>query len=241
MTPTSLLLFDIDATLLLTGGAGMRAMARAARELFGERLTWDGIDPSGGLDPLLFSEAVARSRLELAEDAHSRFHEKYVEILEVELRQSRAGIRVLPGVRELLETLRSRPDVCLGVLTGNYSRGAALKLEAAGIDPRWFSIGVFGDEGATRAALVSVALERFEAAHGGSIARERVIIIGDTPRDVEAALAHGCRVLAVATGKHGIETLLAAGATAAVADLSDPAPLLGLLEGEGFSTGFREA
>lgn len=230
MPPTSLLLFDIDATLLLTGGAGMRSMARAARELFGERFTWDGIEPSGGLDPLLFSEAVTRSRLELDEMAHSRFQEKYIQILEVELRQSRAGIRVLPGVRDLLGALRSRPDVCLGLLTGNYPRGAALKLEAAGIDPRWFSIGVFGDEGPTRAALVSVALERFEAAHGGSIARERVIVIGDTPRDVEAALANGCRVLAVATGKYGVEALLAAGATEAVADLSDPAPLMALLQ-----------
>ena len=230
MPPTSLLLFDIDATLLLTGGAGMRAMARAARELFGERFTWDGIEPSGGLDPLLFSEAVARSRLELDELAHSRFHEKYIQILEVELMQSRAGIRVLPGVRDLLEALRTRPEVCLGLLTGNYPRGAALKLEAAGIDPAWFSIGVFGDEGTTRAALVSVALERFEAAHGGAIARQRVIVIGDTPRDVEAALAHGCRVLAVGTGKYGVEALLEAGATAAVADLSDPAPLMALLE-----------
>jgi len=229
MPPTSLLLFDIDATLLLTGGAGMRAMARAARELFGERFIWDGIDPSGGLDPLLFSEAVARSRLELAEDAHSRFHEKYIETLEHELREGSAGIRVLPGVRQLLDALRSRSDVCLGLLTGNYSRGAALKLEAAGIDTSWFTIGVFGDEGATRAALVSVALERFEAAHGAPIARERVVVIGDTPRDVEAALANGCRVLAVATGKYGVEALLEAGATAAVADLSDPAPLLGLL------------
>ena len=229
MPPTSLLLFDIDATLLLTGGAGMRAMARAARELFGERLTWEGIDPSGGLDPLLFSEAVARSQLELAEDAHSRFHERYVETLEHELREGRAGIRVLPGVPQVLEAMRSRPDVCLGLLTGNYSRGAALKLEAAGIDPAWFRIGVFGDEGGSRPALVSLALERFEAAHGSPIARERVIVIGDTPRDVEAALAHGCRVLAVATGKYGIEALLEAGATAAVADLSDPAPLIGLI------------
>jgi len=226
-----LLLFDIDATLLLTGGAGMRAMARAARELFGDGFIWDGIEPSGGLDPLLFSEAVARSRLELAGDAHSRFQARYVELLETGLHESRASIRLLPGVDRLLADLRLREDVRLGLLTGNYSRGAVLKLEAAGIDPHQFSIGAFGEEGDSRAELAALALARFEAAHGAPIPPGRVIVIGDTPRDVEAALANRCLALGVATGKYSTRVLLDAGASAAVEDLSDPTPLFGLMEG----------
>jgi phosphoglycolate phosphatase-like HAD superfamily hydrolase len=231
--PGVLLLFDVDATLLLTGGAGMRAMIRAAAELFGERLVWEGIEPSGGLDPLLLAEAAARSGVDLDDAGREAFRQRYIELLAGELRRSAATVRALPGVQEVIRHLLAEPRAVLGLVTGNYPQTAALKLAAVGLDREWFKVAAFGDEGPSRTALVRLAIARYAALDGGARPLRRVIVIGDTPRDVECALQNGAVAFSVATGKYGIEALRAAGAHVAVADLSDPGPLLALLDGGG--------
>jgi phosphoglycolate phosphatase len=131
-------------------------------------------------------------------------------------------------VGSLLALLAERADVTLGLVTGNYRQAAPLKISAAGLSPGSFSLGAFGDEAPTRPELVALALGRWSE-RGARPDPDRVIVIGDTPRDVACAHANGCRCLAVATGWHSAETLRVAGADAVVPDLSDPSMLLGML------------
>lgn len=224
-----LTLFDVDGTLLSCGGAGMLAMRRAAAALFGGRLSFDGVSPAGSLDIVLFREALLRANAPELEREHETFRARYLEELERSLEEKRAGVRVYPGVREVLLGVRERDDVVLGMLTGNYGPAAALKLRAAGLEPEWFRVGAFGDEADTRPALVEVALERCRSSLGLRFCGPDVVVIGDTPFDVACASAHGCLSLAVCTGRYSRAELEDAGATVVVDDLSDPAPLYALL------------
>lgn len=226
---TSLVLFDVDATLLRTDGAGMRCMIAAGRDVLGPALRWDGIEPSGGIDPVLLAEAARRSGLRLRPGDLGAFRDRYVDLLAEEFLRSREGVRALPGVPEILDRLRRRPEVALGLLTGNFRETAILKLRAAGLDPGRFPLGAFAEDADTRSGLVAVALRKFEERYGRPIDPARVVVVGDTPRDVEAAIATGCRALGVATGKYAVEDLEAAGAHAAVRTLEDPRPLWDLL------------
>lgn len=231
--PPFLLLWDIDGTILRSGGAGMKAMYKVAGRLFGEHHTWDGIDPGGNLDPAIFAEFARINKLGDDPSHHDTFHDHYLIELKSELAAARDAVRALPGIHEIFDTLRERSrtrgDLVMGMLTGNYTKAVPLKLEAVGVNPDWFEVTAFGDEGRTRPDLVAVALRKFEKLTGVPADPRRVIVIGDTPRDVACAHAHGCVCLAVATGGHGVEALLAAGADVVVTDLADPSPLLALI------------
>ena len=227
-----LLLFDIDGTILLTDGAGGRAMLQAARRMFGPEFSFDGISFAGRLDPDIILEACGRQGARLTDTEHRAFRRAYAETLETELALPTTNSRVLPGVKDLLEQLRHRTDVTLGMLTGNYAHTGPIKLQSVGIDPAWFTVRAFGDEAEDRPALVRVALARYAATQGGAIATRDVIVIGDTPLDVECAHVNGCQCLAVATGSFSEHDLRAAGAERVARDLSDPAPLLRMIEGE---------
>jgi phosphoglycolate phosphatase-like HAD superfamily hydrolase len=134
-----LVLFDIDGTLLLSHGAGTRSMLAAARELFGESVTLDGVEIAGCIDPLIWMEVARANGLPDAGAHHDRFRETYHRHLAERLA---AGHRVelLPGVRELLDALRASDDVTLGLLTGNYPETGGLKMRAAGLDPALFVV-----------------------------------------------------------------------------------------------------
>ena len=220
-----LVLFDVDGTLLLTGGAGMRAMKAVAVELFGETFRWDGIVVSGHLDPLIFAEAAALNGIAEAARHHQRFRARYLERLPIELALSGAQVRIMPGIQESLAWLRKTGVATLGLLTGNYPEAIPLKLATIGVDPAWFEITAFGDEGDDRRALVALAIAKYERLIGTAVEAAYVVIVGDTPRDVDCAHAHGCVAFAVATGGYGVEELKAAGADVVVGDLGDPTPL----------------
>lgn len=232
MTPY-LLLFDIDGTLLRCGGCGMRAMRTVANQLYGAHFRWDGIEPGGHLDPLIYAEAAALNDLPHSDAEHERFRGAYLDELARELERNRAGVRVLPGVRALLDQLHHRAqtvgDVALGLVTGNYTRAAALKLATIGVEWDWFRITACGDEGPDRPALVQLALQRFANRSGHPADPARTLVIGDTERDVHCAHAHHCRAFAVATGWVSAAALRQAGADYVVDDLADPTPLLRLL------------
>ena len=223
------ILFDIDGTILLSGGAGLRAMARAASELYGKPIDWDGVDPTGSLDPLIFTEAARRVGIEPTTEDHAAFRELYTRVLPDELERFPDRLLIMPGITSLLAALRKRDDVLLGLLTGNYESTARLKIEAAGLPWDAFEVGAFGGDAATRPALVALARTRFEARYGEPIAFRNILIVGDTPKDVHCAKINGCRVLVVATGRPSLAELRALGADRAVEDLSDPAPLFELL------------
>jgi phosphoglycolate phosphatase len=226
-----LLLFDIDGTLLEAGSAGRAAFDAAAKRLFGDHFHFDGIQFGGHLDPLIFAEAARRHRLDDHRTHHDRFRDTYFTELEARLNRDTGGDgspRAMPGVLELLTLLRAADTVTVGLLTGNYGHSARLKLRAVGIEPDWFTITAFGDDAPSRPDLVALAMDRHARDCGGACAPERVVVIGDTPRDVACAKAHGCVAFAVATGSFDAEALQSAGADHVVETLEDPSPLLTL-------------
>jgi phosphoglycolate phosphatase-like HAD superfamily hydrolase len=221
-----LVLFDVDGTLMLSGGAGMRAMKAVAEELFGADFRWDGIVVSGHLDPLIFAEAAARNGLDDDPSHHERFRSRYLEELRRELERGRAQVRVLPGIHDSITRLLASRAATLGLLTGNYGEAIPVKLAAIGLEPAWFEITAFGDEAPTRRDLAGLAIAKYARHAGAPVEPQRVVIVGDTPRDIDCAHAHGCFAFAVATGGYDAGELSRAGADIVVADLSDPSPLL---------------
>jgi len=228
----TLLLFDIDGTLVNTHGSGGNAWRAASRRLFGEAFDFNGVSFAGRLDAAIYADLAEHNGIEDHTDHLPAFWEAYLE----ELRRSLAAkgdlLEPCPGVHSLLRRLRSEhaSSAALGLLTGNYGGAVPHKLGAVGIDPGWFAISAFGHEAGTRPELTALCLERYAQAHGQSADPSRVIVIGDTPHDIDCAHAHGCHAFAVATGSFSLGQLRDAGADTAVANLSDPDPLLDLIE-----------
>lgn len=216
-----LVLFDIDGTILLTDGAGKRAIHRALIDVFG------GTGPEdhrfdGKTDPQIVRELM---RIEGHGDEHIDAHmspllDRYVEYLGEELRVGSSGVRVMPGVCELLDALGARDDIVMGLLTGNLEAGARAKLTSAGIDHTRFRVGAYGSDHETRGELPAVAQRRARedlgiAVHGGD-----VIVIGDTPADIECGRGIGARAIGVATGHYSMDELWAHAPAAVFEDLS---------------------
>jgi phosphoglycolate phosphatase len=225
---TSLILFDIDGTLVLTGGAGGRAMSLAFQEIFGVRDALSGISMAGRTDAWILSDALTAHHIASDPKALVRFREAYLRHLAIELDKPGARKGLMPGVRELLDVLRRRDDVYVALLTGNYEEGARIKLEYFDLW-RYFPCGAFGDDAPQRDGLVSKALERIAASGGPSFSAADAVVIGDTPLDVACAAFCGARSIAVATGSHSVEELRAAGADAVLQDLGDTAEVLRVL------------
>ena len=225
-----LILFDIDGTLVLTGGAGIRAMNRAGEEILGVLNLLDGIPCAGRTDWIILHDALTKAGHELDEDLFERMREAHIRYLAEEIEHRGDGVKeVMPGVRELLPALRSRDDVALGLLTGNFEEAARIKL---GHFDLWdfFRCGAFGDDAADRNALVPFAVERARSCGLGSFGYAEVVVIGDTPHDVACAVAVGAQPVAVATGGFSVEQLRATGAPVVLEDLSDTAGFLTWLE-----------
>jgi phosphoglycolate phosphatase-like HAD superfamily hydrolase len=219
------LLFDIDGTLVLTGGAGMRAMTRAYHELFGVTDALSGVPLAGRTDAWILSQvALAHGFGSRASDLQ-RFRDTYLDYLPVELQKDHPRKMVMPGVRPLLDVLTTRADVHVALLTGNYERGARAKLEYFDLW-RYFRGGAFGDEALDRNSLVDQALLSIAACGGPAASAAETIIIGDTPLDVACAASSGARSIAVATGSYSPAALQAAGADVVFDDLSETADVL---------------
>jgi phosphoglycolate phosphatase-like HAD superfamily hydrolase len=216
-----LVLFDVDGTLLTASGAGRRALACALREVYGTAGPIDAYDFRGGTDPqivrdLLRLAGVAEDAIEAGEAA---LYARYAECLEAEIGEG-AGVRLYPGVRELVEALARRDDVVVGLLTGNIEAGARLKLRPTGLWPR-FRLGAYGSDHADRTRLPLVAARRAEALVRRAFGGGETVIIGDTPRDIGCARAFGATAIGVATGWHAPEDLAAHAPDHLFADLSD--------------------
>jgi len=225
-----LALWDIDGTLLKSEHAGIHAMLEALHELHpGKTFSFDGIEVSGRLDPLIYRELAARHGIAGDDAAHASFRATYAERLRTRL-AARNTVRALAGVGELVRALHDHAHWEQGLLTGNYEPTGFLKVTRAGLDPAHFRINACADHGATRRDLPPVAIRRYQEATGRTVPPERVVIIGDTPLDVDCAHHNGCRCLAVATGIHPPDELRAAGADLVVDDLSDVAGILRWLE-----------
>ncbi len=225
----SLLLFDIDGTLLLSGGAGVRAMTKTFEALFGVPEAFAGISIGGNTDTFLLSTALARANLPDTADVHTRFRAAYLPMLEQEIQLPGSGRHgLMPGVDQLLTALNGRESFHLALLTGNYEPAATIKLAHFGL-AKYFSWGTFGEESANRDDLGRIAMTRARERRVPSAALQRAVVIGDTPHDIACAKAAGVRMLAVATGFYSVDELTAAGADVAVPDLTDTTRVLEML------------
>jgi phosphoglycolate phosphatase-like HAD superfamily hydrolase len=225
---TPILLFDVDMTLLTSGGAGSRGMRLAFEQLYGIDDAFARVEFSGRTDQYILRTALEQHGLlpdaASFREALARFQDAYYALLPATLREAEGG-RALPGVPELLDALSQRDGVRIGLATGNFRQAAFMKLRHFGLDA-FLREGGFGDDAEDRAAMVGVAIDR--VANG---ARANVWVIGDTALDVAAARANGARALGVATGPLTAAELLAQGADLALDDLSDTAAVLAALLG----------
>lgn len=211
-------LFDIDGTLLQTGGAGQRAFGLAfAREFGVERLAPE-VSFAGRSDRGIAGDFFEHHRIENNQVNWERFREAYVELLPVTLADC-DGV-VLPGCLELIDRLERMGDVHIGLLTGNVRRGAERKLSHYGVWER-FAFGGFGDHHPEREGIAAAAREAVIERHGDEVADEKIVVIGDTPNDVRCARAIGAYAVAVASGPTPIETLRAAGPDLLLESLAD--------------------
>ncbi|MBP8972598.1 MAG: HAD family hydrolase [Anaerolineae bacterium] len=200
MPKTSLVLFDIDGTLLHSGGCGRAATRLAIQDVFGTTGVLDDLSFAGKTDWQILLEALTPAGI-TAEEIEAHLAE-YNRVVAQRLSEIIGGCPVKPcaGAPRLVAALRADPAVLLGLVTGNMAALVPIKLRAAGFDPADFPIGAFGSEGWNRAMLPPLALARANAFNGADFAPDRVVIIGDTPGDIACAHSIGARTIAVATG-----------------------------------------
>ena len=206
----TVLLFDIDGTLVSTGGAGRRAMVGAFASLHGRHDVFEGVSFAGMTDRAIARHGLRTVLHEITDVEIDRALETYLGLLEAELAKA-DGYRVLPGVVALLDSIRGEPDVAVGLGTGNVRRGAYAKLARGGLDGA-FTFGGFGCDAEDRTELLRAGARRGAEALGVPLDRCRVVVIGDTPKDVSAAQGIGARCIGVGTGGYSPTALAGCGA-----------------------------
>lgn len=222
----TVVLFDIDGTLLDMRGAGRKSFVRALKTVFG----WDDdiqyINFAGNTDLNVLQQVMEKHGRPLTDDDRRRFFER----MPVDLAQTagEAELVIYPGVRELLEKLSADPRVVLALVTGNVEACARIKLWQFDLHEH-FVLGAFGDDHADRMDIARLAMKRLRDSlkPGQNIAG--LFLVGDTPFDIAAAKTIEAKSIAVATGKFGVEALREAGADHVLSDLSDTAGVLTLL------------
>ncbi len=222
-----LLLWDIDGTLIVSQGAGVRAMERAVVQRFGRPGDLRGIDWAGRTDTWITGEVLRQCGLPDSPENRHAYLEAYLAELPGELQAAPQG-HVLPGILELLEYYHRHPTVAQGLLTGNIRAGAELKLTHYRVW-HYFAFGAFADDSPSRNELGPHALRRARERHAVDFAPENTFIIGDTPRDIECGKVIGAQTIAVATGKFTLAELQAHHPTAALADFADTAAFHALI------------
>jgi len=217
-----LVLFDIDGTILWTDGAGRRAIHTALKEVFGSigpaDYWFDGKTDRQIVRDLMRLDGHADAGIDERMDA---LLDRYVQCLADELAHPKVSARLLDGVPELLDALETRDDIVLGLLTGNVESGAHAKLRAVDIDPDRFRVGAFGSDHEHRPELPAIAQLRVRELLGIDIPGSDVVVIGDTPADIECARSIAARAIGVATGRYPVEELHRHEAAAVFPDLTD--------------------
>jgi phosphoglycolate phosphatase-like HAD superfamily hydrolase len=215
----TLLLFDIDGTLLRAEDATRQAIIKTFRDIFGIENPIQNFSFSGRTDPGIFRDVALKSLgRPIGDGEYQTVADRYLSFLPGELK--RCAFRLMPGVARLLSELSRRTDVILGLETGNIEPAAYLKLKRGDID-HYFSFGGFGSDSEDRTELIRVAIERARKLNNGAIADENIFVIGDSPHDISAGKNTGASTIAVGTGRSDKEKLLAESPTGYLPDLSD--------------------
>lgn len=223
-----LILFDIDQTLIDSGGAGSRSLDLAFKQIFGVDHAFAAIEMAGKTDPQIVKEAFQLHGIHDSESIMPDFFEIYVGFLKNCVHNAEGHIE--PGIERALSGLASMDGIVLGLLTGNIAEGARIKLERYGLYS-YFTTGAFGSDSEDRNELLPVAVEKLHKESSIRVDYQSCVVIGDTPRDIGCAKPHGAMAVGVATGPYSIETLADAGADAVFADLSDTARLISIIKG----------
>jgi phosphoglycolate phosphatase-like HAD superfamily hydrolase len=236
------ILFDIDGTLTAGGdggGAGSSAMNQAFKDLFATDNGFDNIQKAGKTDYIILKEGFKQHGIAYTPETEKTFRERYVYHLDRFVREDGKQSHRLPGAAEILDALRLIPEKAVfGLLTGNWSQGARIKLASVGLDHYFFPgngdtpLGAFGEDAPTRPELVPVALQRYRERFGHHISADDTVLIGDTPRDVEAAMVNGIMAIAVTTGPFSADELRAAGADVVLDGIADTQAVLKLFLGD---------
>jgi phosphoglycolate phosphatase len=227
----TVLLWDIDGTLISTAGAGRRAIEKTFERRFGRSdvlaFPFDGMT-----DPIILRQGLAALGMDDAtiEREMGPTLRAYLDVL-ADICTDAGRFRVHAGIEAALRLCAGREGFSVGLGTGNVEQGARLKLTPVGLNT-YFDFGGYGSDHGERAHLIRIGAERGAARLGRPREDCRVVVIGDTPKDIAAAQAIGAECLAVATGSFTVAALTAAGATWAMADLSDPRAATVLLEGK---------
>jgi len=215
-----LVLFDIDCTLIDAGGAGGRSLMVAIREVYGVGGSLDGYTFHGRTDPAIVRDLVMMWGIE-GHEVDGRLDsclDRYAELVQTEVLET--GVTVLPGIRDLVAALTGDPGIVVGLLTGNVEAGARSKLHPTGL-LSCFRLGAYGSDAERRDDLPAIAVERARALTGRTFTGKSIVVIGDTPADVSCGAHLGVKSVAVATGKHSVVELAAAGADHVFGDFSD--------------------
>jgi len=230
MRPT-VLLFDIDGTLVTTGGAGRRSMDRAFERLHGRRDACDSFSMSGMTDRAIVRKALDIIGAPTSPEAITAVIDAYLAALAEEVpRVQERDYRLHPGMREAVDAAHARKGFAVGLGTGNVRQGARIKLERVRIHDR-FAFGGFGCDHEDRVELIRHGARSGASLLGAPLEACRVVVIGDTPKDVAAAQGIGATCIGVGTGSFTPDALLACGADYAFPDLSSREALAALLDG----------
>ncbi|MFK7958986.1 MAG: HAD family hydrolase [Phycisphaerales bacterium] len=216
-----LILFDIDGTLLRTRRPGFDPFEDAGRALHGPAFSMAGVDYAGRLDPDIWRRAAEANGVDDPAGAEAAFRAQYARTFAAGFERGMECF-ALDGAIELVARVREDPGLTTGVLTGNYPETGRIKLGQAGFDVDGFDVQVWASDGLHRRDLPPVALERWRAAGARTARAEHMVVVGDTPHDVDCARHAGARVIAVGTGpSYGRQELIPLGPDAFVEDLSD--------------------
>jgi phosphoglycolate phosphatase len=228
----TLVLWDIDHTLIETRGVGGQVYAEAFRKVTSRALE-KMPELAGRTEPVIFREALKVNGISDGEDLYDQFAVEQARGYAEHLDDLRRRGRALPGAAEALRELSRRGDVTQSVLTGNTRPSAEIKLRAFGLDRYLdFDIGAYGTDDDIRANLVAIARQCAEQAHGHHFDNGQTVLIGDTPNDVTAAQESGARIIAVATGRDTADDLTEAGADTVLDDLTDTSAVLTAIYGQ---------
>lgn len=220
------ILFDIDGTLIDSGGAGVKALNRTFKEMFSVGDAFRTISMAGKTDLQILTEGMKLHHVASSNGVVPEFFESYITHLRKTIDATEGHVKT--GIREALIEIEKSEDFMLGLLTGNIEQGAMIKLEAFGLD-RYFDIGAYGSDDADRNRLLPIVREKLRKSRALDIAYRNCIVIGDTPRDVECAKLYGAYSIGVATGPYSYGHLEEAGADAVFCDLSDTTGFLNLV------------
>jgi phosphoglycolate phosphatase-like HAD superfamily hydrolase len=215
---TKFVLFDIDGTLIGSDGASNRALHRALTKLTGVTEGFRGISFAGKTDLQIVREGLKSLGLSHSGDLPHAIINLYLSYLGGELSNGAGHVKV--GVWEILQILSDTEGVHLGLLTGNFKKGAELKLGQFGL-MEFFPVGAFGSDSEDRLELLPIAVQRLREIENVSLDYDHCVVIGDTPRDVECAWVHGASSIVVATGSYSLTDLKKTKADLVLSDLSN--------------------